>query len=156
MKYIKRKSAVKPITGSIVDTTNIDDTTSNTYSANVIDGLFGEWEKVNFVSTTDYLDMERSSLLVNKKLKLARVQINIAKAVAQGTTTLANIPSEYAPNRSLMGDDSCWFIVWYSNGELKEAINFGRGKVSPTGSVTVLTAFGAAINLYGYIIYPYA
>ena len=37
MKYIKRKSAVKPITGSIVDTTNIADKTSNTYSANVID-----------------------------------------------------------------------------------------------------------------------
>ena len=39
-KYlIKRKSAVKPITGSIVDTTNIDDKTTNTYSANVIDGF---------------------------------------------------------------------------------------------------------------------
>ena len=31
MKYIKRKSAVKPITGSIVDTTNIDDKTKNTF-----------------------------------------------------------------------------------------------------------------------------
>ena len=39
MKFIKRKSAVKPITGSIVDTTNIDDKSKNTYSANVIDGL---------------------------------------------------------------------------------------------------------------------
>lgn len=39
MKYIKRKSAVRPITGSIVDTTNIDDKTSNTYSARVIEEL---------------------------------------------------------------------------------------------------------------------
>ena len=37
MRYIKRKSAVKPITGSIVDTTNIDDKSKNTYSAGVID-----------------------------------------------------------------------------------------------------------------------
>ena len=37
MKYIKRKSAVKPITGSIVDSTNIDDKTKNTYSAEIID-----------------------------------------------------------------------------------------------------------------------
>lgn len=37
MKYIKRKSAVKPITGSIVDTINIDDKTTNTYSARVIE-----------------------------------------------------------------------------------------------------------------------
>lgn len=36
-RYIKRKSAVKPITGSIVDTTNIDDKSKNTYSAGVID-----------------------------------------------------------------------------------------------------------------------
>lgn len=40
-KFIKRKSAVKPITGSIVDTKNIIDKTTNTYSANVIDGLIG-------------------------------------------------------------------------------------------------------------------
>lgn len=38
-KYIKRKSAVKPITGSIVDTKNIIDKTTNTYSANVIDTM---------------------------------------------------------------------------------------------------------------------
>lgn len=39
MRYIKKKSAVKPITGSIVDTTNIDDKTTNTYSARVIDKM---------------------------------------------------------------------------------------------------------------------
>lgn len=38
-KFIKRKSAVKPITGSIVDTKNIIDKTTNTYSARVIDEL---------------------------------------------------------------------------------------------------------------------
>lgn len=40
-RYIKRKSAIKvdKITGSIVDTINVDDKTSNTYSANVIDEL---------------------------------------------------------------------------------------------------------------------
>ena len=32
---------IDPITGSVVDTTNIDDKTSNTYSANVIDNLLG-------------------------------------------------------------------------------------------------------------------
>lgn len=37
MKYIKRKSAVKPITGSIVDTPNIDDKSKNTYSARIIE-----------------------------------------------------------------------------------------------------------------------
>ena len=38
-KKIKKVSVapIDPITGSIVDTTNIDDKTSNTYSANVID-----------------------------------------------------------------------------------------------------------------------
>ena len=47
MKYIKRKSAVKPMSGLIVDTINIDDKTTNTYSARVIDektdGITGTW-----------------------------------------------------------------------------------------------------------------
>ena len=42
MKFIKRKSALKPITGSIVDTFNVNDKTKNTYSANVIDELVKE------------------------------------------------------------------------------------------------------------------
>ena len=37
--YIQRKSAVKPITGSIADTTNIDDKILNTYSSRIIDML---------------------------------------------------------------------------------------------------------------------
>lgn len=41
MIYIKRKSAVQPISGSIVDTTNIENKATNTYSANVIDNLIG-------------------------------------------------------------------------------------------------------------------
>ena len=39
MIYIKRKSAIQPISGSIVDTTNIENKATNTYSANVIDSL---------------------------------------------------------------------------------------------------------------------
>lgn len=39
MIYIKRKSAVQPISGSIVDTFEIDNRTTNTYSARVIDEL---------------------------------------------------------------------------------------------------------------------
>ena len=39
MIYIKRKSAVAPISGSIVDTFEIDNRTTNTYSARVIDEL---------------------------------------------------------------------------------------------------------------------
>lgn len=41
MKLIEKKTVapVEPITGSIVDTTNINDKTKNTYSANVIDNL---------------------------------------------------------------------------------------------------------------------
>ena len=41
MKYIKRKAALKPITGSIVDTTNITDKTTNTYSARLIEEQLG-------------------------------------------------------------------------------------------------------------------
>lgn len=41
MIYIKRKSAVAPISGSIVDTFEIDNRTTNTYSARVIDELVG-------------------------------------------------------------------------------------------------------------------
>ena len=41
MIYIKRKSAVAPISGSIVDTFEIDNRTTNTYSARVIDELIG-------------------------------------------------------------------------------------------------------------------
>ena len=49
MKFIKRKSAVKPITGSIVDSTNIADKTSNTYSAKIID----EKNKITMINATD-------------------------------------------------------------------------------------------------------
>jgi hypothetical protein len=41
IKYIKRKSALKPINGSIVDTTNLENKVANTYSARVIDELTG-------------------------------------------------------------------------------------------------------------------
>lgn len=43
-KYIEKKSVapIDPITGSIVDTTNIDNKAKNTYSANIIDGLNNE------------------------------------------------------------------------------------------------------------------
>ena len=37
IKYIQKKSAVKPLTGKIVNTVNIDDKTTNTYSASIID-----------------------------------------------------------------------------------------------------------------------
>ena len=40
-KKIKKVSATKPLTGEIVDTTNITDKSSNTYSARVIDSLVG-------------------------------------------------------------------------------------------------------------------
>ena len=46
MKIIKRKSAVKPITGSIVDSTNIADKTTNTYSAEIIDTIISEKTKI--------------------------------------------------------------------------------------------------------------
>lgn len=39
MIYIKRKSAVKPINGKIVDSFNVVDKSKNTYSAKVIDEL---------------------------------------------------------------------------------------------------------------------
>ena len=44
MKYIKRKSAVKvdKLSGSIVNTTNIENKAENTYSAEIIDGKLNE------------------------------------------------------------------------------------------------------------------
>lgn len=44
MKPIKKVSVtpIDPITGSIVDGTNIDDKATNTYSAEIIDGLVAE------------------------------------------------------------------------------------------------------------------
>lgn len=59
MKWIKSKSAVKPITGSIVDTTNIEDKTTNTYSANVIDELIDSifpigYTFIDVLGTKDY------------------------------------------------------------------------------------------------------
>lgn len=55
MKFIKRKSALKPITGSIVDTFNIANKTTNTYSARVIDDLVSSsgGETENIYSTTE-------------------------------------------------------------------------------------------------------
>ena len=41
MIFIKRKSALKPISGEIVDTENISNKKKNTYSARVIDKLTG-------------------------------------------------------------------------------------------------------------------
>lgn len=40
-KYIQRKSAIKPITGSIVDTTNVDDKISNAPSINLMEQMVG-------------------------------------------------------------------------------------------------------------------
>lgn len=44
---------IDPITGSIVDTTNIDDKTTNTYSANTIDGLIKE----NVTNSTGWIQL---------------------------------------------------------------------------------------------------
>ena len=41
MIFIKRKSALKPISGEIVDTENISNKKKNTYSARIIEKLFG-------------------------------------------------------------------------------------------------------------------
>ena len=39
MKYIKKKSISKPISGKISDTLNINDKNTNTYSAKIIEEL---------------------------------------------------------------------------------------------------------------------
>ena len=39
MKYIRKKSISKPISGSISDTLNIEDKKTNTYSAKIIEEL---------------------------------------------------------------------------------------------------------------------
>ena len=51
MIYIKRKSAVAPISGSIVDTFEIDNRTTNTYSARVIDELVGSGGSISIEYT---------------------------------------------------------------------------------------------------------
>ena len=158
-KYIKRKSAVKvdKLSGSIVNTTNIENKEENTYSANIIDGLIdkvGEWKQVQFASTTDTVNTNRSRIYVNKVAKLVRVQIQVTGKISKGQVIVANVPSEYVPN--LMPSDSCWFIMWHTNGDIANNVMFARGSVSADGKISVLSAYNDTVeNLFGEVIYPY-
>ena len=79
MKYIKRKSALKPITGSIVDTTNINDKTKNTYSANVIDGKLQRHIMNAFLSSDSTITADGSS-------QRAKIPLNAYKSVGDKLT----------------------------------------------------------------------
>lgn len=161
MKYIRRVSKVKndDTKGYIINSTNVVDKEKNTYSANVIDGLLTGWENVNFASTTDIIDKNRSRILVNKALKLVRVNLVVSGTIEKGTTKVATIPKEYRPN--LMPNDSCWFIMWRTNGDIVGSNSFARGLISSGSNtadadVSVLQGQSSLSSVAGYVIYPYA
>ena len=155
------KKSVTPLAekvGHIFNSTNIENKEENTYSAGIIDGLIdgaGKWEQVQFAMTTDTINTNRSRIYVNKVAKLVRVQIQMTGKATKGQYHVATIPSQYAPN--IMPTDTCWFIMWHTNGDIANNVMFARGSITVNGEITVLSAYADTTEgLFGEIIYPYA
>lgn len=156
-KKIKKVSVapINPITGSIINSKNITNKQENTYSAEIIDGLFSNWEKVEFESSSNYVDNAHSFIYVNKLLKLVYVQIGTNQSLPTGATQLAVVPSPYRPN--IQPEDTCWFNMWSAVGSGNYPANFGRGSIyGSTGQLKVLSANGNLPSVIGTTIYPYA
>lgn len=156
-KKIKKVSVapIDPITGSIVNTTNIDDKTVNTYSAEIIDGLSDNWvDKTSELVTTDYVN-DRTHLYVNEHLKLAFLTVDFNEISKGGTPILCTVPSKYVP---ALPNDTVWFIGFRRNGESPDiSVNFARIGLYASGNVQAVSVYGTMSGGgYGNIMYPIA
>lgn len=84
MKIIEKKSVVtlSPATGSILDTTNITDKTTNTYSARVVDEKIAENSGVQIYSTTE---TKAGIWIDGKPLYRKIIETTAPKTTANGT-----------------------------------------------------------------------
>lgn len=136
MKIIEKKSTVKvdKTSGSIVDTTNIEDKTTNTYSARIID------EKTNIVDLSSLITNKNSAISNPERIRMIKngniinLQFNFtnSKKLSQNEV-LFKIPLEYIPkiskdynqNLSFCGFknqyDFAVYDIVYSTGELRYA-----------------------------------
>ena len=149
-KKIKKVSVapLDPITGSIVDTTNIDDKTTNTYSAEIIDGMLSGWvDKTSEIETTDYAD-ERTHLYVNEHLKLAFLIVQF-KSLTTQAVTICKIPAKYA---SILPNDHLFFVGSALHGGSAHA----RMTLYTSGNVNAFCVTGGISDGIGSIVYPIA
>lgn len=135
-RRIKKVSVAKldPITGSIVDTTNIDDKTVNTYSARVIDKQIGErilaFHDVKKVYMgCDYLGQKKSDFNLND-LKAGECCYYFAN------NNSTNFPANYPG-----GKIGCNYMIYCFHN------------VTDYGSIQIAFPDGSAENNYIYIRY---
>ena len=145
MKFIKRKSAVKPITGSIVDTTNIDDKTTNTYSANVIDGLlekvyFSWYEFKGFTVSAGTSQNFIDAHTIKASGRPIFISISITAMVDTGNWSLYLYVDREAKQRLLSADNHSTPLN-YTNSTIIDYINKGTHtiefKIVADGTCTV-------------------
>jgi microcystin-dependent protein len=143
MKYIKRKSAVKlsPITGSIVDTTNITDKKSNTYSARIFEEMLTiatnasmpVGSGIDFFGTTppeNYMFADGRAISRTEYSELFSI-IGTTYGTGDGSTTfnlpdkrervsvMANYPelNLYDMQTKTLSDGSKWARIYYHNSQ---------------------------------------
>ena len=143
MKYIKRKSAVKPITGNIVDTTNIDDKTTNTYSARVIDEMntYSTEEKVVGI----WID---GKPIYRKVVYFGALPNATSKTVNHNISNLDILINSYGFGKR---SDDYYFSVFYPNTKVEQSI---RMLINST-TIEINTASIDRSNIYVYVILEY-
>ena len=82
MKHIKRVSAVKPASGSIIDSKELTDKVSNTYSAGVIDGLLSPLREKNIITVTTTTEQKLTENATREKMILNAVYSKVGSKLS--------------------------------------------------------------------------
>lgn len=132
MKYIKRVSKVKndDTKGYIINSTNVVDKEKNTYSANVIDGLFSslgnqEWEN----ATLDGIYLTSGAITYKKIGKMVIVQfadIKVGKNIIDTAILATGLP---IPKTGFA------FLINGTNGGATPTVTNMRLKITSTGTL---------------------
>lgn len=122
-KPIKKVAVTElnPITGSIVDGTNIDDKTTNTYSANTIDGLTNIETVTNDNGTA--IKYPDGTMICTKRIMLTNVAVDqsVGQSFMSNVIDLGNFAVSFVgtpiENITPIGGYMCYIspATWYSN-----------------------------------------
>ena len=146
-KKIKKVSVapIDPITGSIVDTTNIDDKTKNTYSANVIDKLlnkvyFSWYEFKGFTVSAHTSQNFIDAHTIKATGRPIFISVSITAMVATGNWSFYLYVDGVAKQRLLSADNHSTALN-YTNSTIIDYIPEGTHtiefKIIGDGTVTV-------------------
>lgn len=127
MKYIKRKSAVKPITGSIVDTMNVDDKTTNAPSIRVFEEEMKNIDSTQILTQTISKSASATAHVVTRKVLLGTI------TVPDGYSYIGTLQTDYTATSSIKG------IYVYTEGTSVYA------DINNTGAVETVTIVCTAL-----------